>query len=112
MVGRTGESTRQEDERGAVRDGGALTKDSANESRQRDHTTTSALGRPQAPTRYTVLGHAAALADDHATVFASGRHTATGAVEDGPAELGGQVDLMFDSLTIARQLTEAGMKRA
>ena len=49
-VGRTGESTRQEDERGAVRDGGALTKDSANESCQRDHTTTSALGRPQAST--------------------------------------------------------------
>ena len=33
-------------------------------------------------------------------------------ISAGPAELGGQVDLMFDSLTIARQLTEAGMKRA
>ena len=46
------------------------------------------------------------------TVFAPIRTLAPEPSEDGPRPKGGQVDPMFDSLTIARQLTDAGIERA
>ena len=44
-------------------------------------------------------------------MLASRPHTVTGAVEGGRRSTA-LVGLMFDSLTIARQLTEAGIERA
>ena len=54
---------------------------------------------------------AATLADGRADRVRPHPHTVTGTVEAGRRQKGNRVDLMFDSLTVARQLTEAGIER-